>query len=203
MVTQVDYTLSACRRRVTALSVATGAVWRRRTKAPRSAFSSSAVLLQLATLAQHEANEEETILTRYNCISVSDFSFNFNALGDQQCLILFLFKKKHVLRMVAAVSWPPMKRSTSRNRYAVTSILVTCLVLRRVSSPARWTDLEMIFGKIQPHLSEIYWEALENMCQVHKHVMTSIAPSFLQPRAAMYAEAVQKKAWPCRTVWDS
>eukprot|EP00171_Calliarthron_tuberculosum_P001859 IDg1859t1 len=104
MVTQADFTLIACRRRATALSVAAGAVWRRRRRAPRSAFSSSAVVLQLATLAQRELSEQDAILTRYNRISLSDFSFNFNALGDQQCLLLFRFKKQDVLRMIEAIA---------------------------------------------------------------------------------------------------
>ena len=116
MVTQADFSLQACRSRATALGVVTGALWRRRRASP-SSLSSPATLLHIAALASREVDEEKQVLSRSNRISLTEFSLNFNGLGDRDCLFYFRFTKNDVVCMVYAVSWPEEHRSTSRNRY--------------------------------------------------------------------------------------
>ena len=68
-------------------------------------------------------------------------------------------------------------------------------MLRRLATPARWRDLEELFGKHGPQLSEIFWEALEHFIDVDEHLITSsISADFIQPRLAGYAEAIHAKS---------
>ena len=194
MVTQADYTLAACRSRPTALTVATGAIWQPRREAPRSCFASAAVVMHLDNLVAREIEEQTRVLSRNNGISLTHFSFNFNGYGDHDCLFGFRFRKAGVLNMIKAVTWPTTKRSTSRDRYAVSPNLATFLLLRRVSSPVRWVDLEFMFGKRVFQLSEICWEALEHIWEASQSLLTSISPSSLiQQIPKLYAETSHKK----------
>ena len=56
-------------------------------------------------------------------------------------------------------------------------------MLRRLATSTRWTDLELLFGKRSPQLSEISWEALENLRQIHSGLLEdSIDSAFIQAR---------------------
>ena len=50
-----------------------------------------------------------------------------------------------------------------------------------------------MFGKRRPHLSEIYWEALETMWQTYKQLMTTVDSAFVEERANEWAEAIHVK----------
>ena len=108
-------------------------------------------------------------------------------------MLHFRLVKADVIRMIAAVAWPVQKPCTSRNRYRTTPILATCIVLRRLACPPRWVDLELMFGKRRPHLSGIYWEALETMRQAYKQLMTTVDSAFVEERANKWAEAIHVK----------
>ena len=124
-----------------------GTLWKRRRCERESSFSCSSVLHWLASHVARDISEHEKSLARSNRISLSDFSFNFNAYGDQECFFNFRFRNSDVLRMVNAVAGYGSKTHMSRNRYAVTLILATCLILCRIASASRWMDLEMTFWK--------------------------------------------------------
>ena len=64
-------------------------------------------------------------------------------------------------------------------------------MLRRLTPPARWRDLEELLGNHGLQLLEIFWEALEHFIDVKNHLITSpISADFIQPRLAGYAEAI-------------
>ena len=158
---QSDFTPSACWGRARALGVVAGTLWKRRWKNSSSSFSSSSVLLHLASKMHRNIQGEHNWLVRNSRISLTEFSFNFNGYGDHECMLHFRFIRSDVIRLMAAVAWPVEKTCTSRNRYRTTPILATCIVLWRLACPARWVDLELMFGERRPHLSEIYWEERE------------------------------------------
>jgi hypothetical protein len=92
------------------------------------------------------------------------------------------------------MAWPEGKRATSRNRYAVTPMLACCVVLRRLATPARWSDLEHLFGKHAPQLSEIFWEALEMLLYSRGHLITGdLSKAHLEANASKYAAAISSK----------
>eukprot|EP00171_Calliarthron_tuberculosum_P005259 IDg5259t1 len=105
-------------------------------------------------------------IRRSPLVSTSSFDFNFNAFSEGESLHQFRFRKEDVLRMCEAVAWPSSRTHTERNRYSVSPLLATCVLLRRLASPTRWRDVEVMFGKPAEHLSEIFWEALERFMDV-------------------------------------
>jgi hypothetical protein len=100
---------------------------------------------------QWELRREELCkqIRRSTIISITRFPFTFGALSDADSLFQFRFKNTDVFRMVKAVGWPDGMTHTTRNRYEVCPLLVTCVILRRAASPGRCRDSEGFFGKHQ------------------------------------------------------
>lgn len=109
-------------------------VARLRNRAP-TAFQALSVV-HSARPYRRFAVELQHYMLRARAISTTQFSFNFNSLTDAMSLSLFRFRKEDVVRMVRAIAWPGQWTKTKRNRYACDPILVACLILRRVGSPA-------------------------------------------------------------------
>ena len=135
--------------------VAAYTLMRRRRRANYNA-SISQVLYR--ALAKHEvlSSVGAKVIFKANRISLSDFSFNFNGLTQLDCLRMFRFEKDDLYKMVDCVGWPLSIHTTKRNRYACDPVLVTCIIMRRISSPSRWSDLEIMFGKHASQLYEIF-----------------------------------------------
>ena len=66
-------------------------------------------------------------------------------MGDQQCLQHFRFLRKDLLSVVDVATIGPNSYSTRRNVYPSTRLLATCVLLKRLSTPQRWADLEIMF----------------------------------------------------------
>jgi len=193
MVSQNEFTLSGCAGRAVQLGVATGPLWRRRRTSTTSAFPQTATLLALGSRVCREMVESERIQARAYRISTTDFNFNFNAMGDGECLINFRLIESDVIRIMKAVAWPPTKYRTERNGYRVDPLLATCVVLHHVSSPARWVDLEEFFGKWSA-LSEIFWESLEAMVDTNgRRLLMEGSMEMMTKRASAYATAIFNK----------
>ena len=165
-----------------------------RLTSPKSAASSSqALLFSFERYVLHDL-ETQRYLRRNQRIHWTHFAFNFNSMTDASSLSLFRFRKKDVIRMVEAVAWPSSQVATARNRYSCSRILVTCVLLRRLCSPARWRDMELLFGRHAAQLSEIFWEGLEQFLNVRKHLITGdICKDFIEANAPFYAQAVRDK----------
>ena len=88
MARQSDFTPSACRGRARALGVVAGTLCKRRWTNSSSSFSSSSVLLHLASKVHQNIQEEQNLLARNNRISLTEFSFDFNGYGE--CFIFVL-----------------------------------------------------------------------------------------------------------------
>ena len=72
-------------------------------------------------------------------------------------------------------------------------LLVTCVVLRSLTAPARWRDMEMLFGKHGGQLSEIFWEGMESFLEARRQlILSDIDYTFFFERAALYACAIKK-----------
>ena len=148
--------------------------------------------MHLAGLQDNEVIEEQRILSRHNHIPLADFSFNFNAFGDRDCVLFFRFRKRYVLRMVAAIAWPTEKRHTARNCYAVTTIWQLVLFYD-VFPPHAVGWIWRSFSEKDSLTSRRYIGRLLNRCGRHIIVLLVLFPGVLQPRTAMYAEAIHNK----------
>jgi len=60
----------------------------------------------------------------------------------------------------------------SRRRYNVSPIKCLAIVLRRLASPCRWTDLELLFGRSASSLSEIFCRGVDELIGRWGHLIT-------------------------------
>lgn len=86
-----------------------------------------------------QSNEYAMYLEWTNRISHQDSSFNLNDLSEQDCLNLFRFEKKYIVRIITAVAWPIIKTHTNRNRYKTNKILSTCVLIHQIYTPGSWS----------------------------------------------------------------
>jgi len=100
----------------------------------------------------------EVALLRERWIHVRALSFNIDAFSSRESLALFRFLPHHVgqLAVLLQVDVP-----FSYPQYAVSPVECLCIVLRRLASPARWTDLEELFGRSRSALCNIFVTTLE------------------------------------------
>ena len=97
--------------------------------------------------------------------------------------------------MVTALAWPTAKSHTSRNRYSVSALLSTCVMLRRMAGPCRWRELELQVGKHASQLSEIFWEGVEAFLEARVFLLTStLSSQYVQRKADNFSSAVAQKS---------
>jgi hypothetical protein len=103
---------------------------------------------------------------------------------------------RHVVEISRLLGWPPNRTHTLRNRYASCPMLSMCVVLRRLQTPARWYDMEILFGKHASHPSEIFLEALEEFVDKRSQWILSLSTAILSLRASRYADSVRERGGP-------
>jgi hypothetical protein len=123
---------------------------------PSSSFTNNLCFAALQRELQRDELSKQ--IRRSTMISITRFPFTFGALSDADSLFQFRFKKTDVLRMVNAVGWPNGMTHTTRNRYEVCPLLVTCVILRRATSPGRWRDSEGFLERTSRSLVKYFWK---------------------------------------------
>jgi DDE superfamily endonuclease len=124
--------------------------------------------------------------------------FNINSLSDHECLIRYRFKKKDIGFISDMIPWeaaldPNGRMRTARRRYRIDSVEATAILLRRLSSPSRWVDLQAEFGKHSACLTEIFYHTLELFYAKFGSVIQTWPERLVQRRAAYYAGCIRKK----------
>lgn len=131
---------------------------------------------------------------RSNEISNSSFDFNLSMMTDRSCLELFRFNHANLNKIVPLLAWPEAKRRTTRNAYRTTPTIAACVLLRRLATPARWVDLEVLFGKFAAQLAEIFREALQLFLSAQGELLTGDIPQgFFSTNAERYSQRVYGK----------
>lgn len=140
-------------------------------------------------------------LERSNRLSPASFHFNFNQFNDADCLFQFPFRKEDLIRMVKTIGWLNSNKYTRRNRYSVSTFLITCVLLRRRPSPTRWRDMELLFGKNASHLSEIFWSGMECFLDTWECLLCNcMCTPLFRSRLDLYADDFFQKyegLWNC------
>ena len=62
--------------------------------------------------------------------TISSTSFNINAISDEECLTMFLFRRSEIDKIRALTEWDVGR--TKRSRYDVDSFTATCIMLCRL-----------------------------------------------------------------------
>jgi nuclease HARBI1 len=99
-----------------------------------------------------------------------------------------------VPRLVDVIGW--VSGRTRRNRYRCEPLVAICILLRRLASPCRWADLEVVFGKHASALSENYWEVSETLIERRGKLITNFQRELLRSRAEFYSKAIQNRVAP-------
>lgn len=119
---------------------------------------------------------------------------NFMCMADDQMLSKFRICREEIPHIVKAVTCNDDSGRTSRNQYSKNPLLTTLIILRRLASPCRWIDLEILFGKHSSQLSEIFWEGIENMIESRGHLITGpISAQFIHENAASFSDSIHQK----------
>lgn len=93
------------------------------------------------------------------------------------------------------MGWPNVKTCSTRKRYSVSPTTSTFIVLRRLCTPSIWTDIDMFFSKHTSHLSESFWESIENLLDARSELIPgSISSQFIQGQAERFSRAILDKS---------
>ena len=149
-----------------------------------SAATSTHSIATIGSRMMREERERGFHLARSNRIGMSQFTFNFNRFSESEALLYFRFKKSDVIKVITAVAWPLGNTRTHRNRFLVTPLLATCIILRRLTSPARWRDLEVFCGKHASQMSENVWEGMEHLLDAREHLIKGSIKSLWTKRGS-------------------
>lgn len=79
----------------------------------------------------------------------------------------------------------------ARRRYRFSPITVTCIVLWRLSYPSRLFYLELFFGLPSQVLSEVFWEALEELQPNLNALLSMSRADLVGLRAVIYAQCIE------------
>lgn len=151
-------------------------------------------LIELAELVRlYLRCRHELRLTTQRRMDVSMACFNLNAYGKADALSLFRFEPADIGKLADALA---VREASSRRRYRVSPEEALCVVLRRLSSPCRWRDLELLFGRSSSALSEIFFETVEDLIERWGPCVTSWRGDLMQDRAADYARCVSDRGAP-------
>ena len=167
---------------------------RRRAGRERRSHRLSSVLLEAVKPASYRFKEKRLYFSRVRHIQHHSWVYLLNVWTDLQWQECFRINKQDLPVFVSVVAWPAYRSSTTRNNYSTCPTLSTLILLRRLASPCRWSDLTYVFYKHPAQLSEIFWETLKRFWAVHKQTLTGpLSATFFEQRAHTYAAAVRRK----------
>lgn len=81
---------------------------------------------------------------------------------------------------------------TKRNGIYVT-LKNSCIVLRRLAYPSRWTEVEEMFVMRSYTLCEVFYECSWSLFEAHRHLVTSLCTAIMMERAPIYADAIHRR----------
>lgn len=148
---------------------------------------------KVAILKRIQRSKRQLRLLRLRSLRIHVQSFDIKELGNKECFRSFRFTEKEILsHLVPFVGW--QQNHTTRNRYACTPLLATCVVLRRLATTNRWEDLTLEFGRHSSQLSEIFWESMEGIFARWEHLLCDWRGDLMSSRASLYASYVARVA---------
>lgn len=160
----------------------------------RRHFNDNALLLLAAKTFMYRKEEMRLACARVREIKTESWRGVVYGMADDQFLAMFRITKTEFPAVVSACAWPAHLTSTKRNQYATCPELSTLILLRRLCSPCRWTDLVDVFKNHPSHLSEIFWESLSRFIHKREHLVNGdLHAGFSARNAAKYAQSIHSK----------
>jgi len=125
--------------------------------------------------------------------AVSSSSFNINSFSREESLSLFSFRPADVGRLAGLLE---VQGGSSRRGCKATPVEQLCVIVRRLSSPARWRDLEILLDRGRSSLCELFYEPIEQLDVRCSGLLCSCRGDLMKERAAVYAQRVLEKGGP-------
>lgn len=89
---------------------------------------------------------------------------------------------------------PESRQCSSLNGYRTTPTLATCFLLHRLAIPARWIDMEALFGKFAPQLEKIFRKALQKIINAQKDIISGkVSQRYFAMNGKQYSREVYVK----------
>ena len=123
--------------------------------------------------------------------TISSTYFILNIFSEQESLSLFRFRKAEIGTVADTLGCTACR--TVRNRYKCDVITASCIALRRIASPYRWSDVEFLFGMQSSCLSDVFWEVLETFIELRGHLFETFRSDLIAERADLYSAAIHQK----------
>lgn len=137
-----------------------------------------------------EANRRahrEVALSLARSRRVTAVRFNINSFSSSEALSLFRFLPSDIGRLVDLLH---VGDAVSLTRYAITPVECLCIVLRRLASPARWFDLEELFGRSSSALCSIFFSTVGMILDRWGFLLSEWRTSFMRERAELYSSRI-------------
>lgn len=127
-------------------------------------------------------------------LSISSATFNLNHYSDEESFRLFRFRTRDVGKIVELCGWSCGR--TKRSGYVVDPVTSVCVMLRKLSYPTRWKDIELMFGMRSSAMSEVYYEVMESLVQDNGGLLENFRGDMIARRAEVYARAIHERGAP-------
>lgn len=125
---------------------------------------------------------------------ISFTNFNLNVFCEEECYRMFRFRSKDIGKVVELCGW--LGGRTKRSGYVVDSITAVCVMLRKLSFPTRWKEIERLFGMRSSAMSEIFYEVMESLVRERGNLLENFRAEMMEERAEMYAKAIHEQGAP-------
>lgn len=97
---------------------------------------------------------------RYKKISSTRFDLIFSTITERVYVEGFRFNRRSQKKIIIYFSWPSTKQRTQLDGNRTISRFAAFVLLVKLATPARWCNLECLFGKFAPQLLKNSWEVL-------------------------------------------
>ena len=126
--------------------------------------------------------------------------FDLDLMSADECKAEFRMWKDDVYTLVDIFGFPAQFKCY--NGVVVDSVEATCICLRRLAYPCRYSDLIHRFARPVPQLSMISNLVIEEIYQRYGHLLSSMDQPWLsRENLAMFAHAVHRKGGALDNCW--
>lgn len=186
---QTDYTLGACRRRYQRL----------RKRLHRLLFLKGDVLAVFVAYRLDGVRRDLRRMTSRKKIARGIY-FNLSIFSIEECLKLFRSRQKELCTMGKVLSW---RSRTERLRYCCSSLVATCIVTRRLSTPIRCFELDILSCMSSQALSEIFGSFYMTVSPCTRLCSDCCEYTYYKIGRACMVTVFLRVLLHCQTLWGS
>ncbi|GAB6028466.1 hypothetical protein CHUAL_014092 [Chamberlinius hualienensis] len=126
---------------------------------------------------------------------------DFSEFTAEEFKILFRFEEQHIKRLTTALGIP--HKLITSNRCVIVGSDALCVLLRRLASPNRLSDLENLFGLSASYISTICNTVMDLIVRNRGELLTDLNHlSWLnKKKLGYYSQIVEAKGAPLKNCW--